>query len=180
MPAEPVLGQIMPFAGAIVPRGWASCNGQLLSISQNAALFSLLGTSYGGNGTTTFQLPDLRGRAILGASGNGGNYPVGMISGTPNVTLMVNQIPPHNHRIAASTTSGSGRGAAPAGNLFAVNTLPPANVKNIFLPAGNAETNLAPATNVVNDGGGQPHNNMQPYLAISYLIALNGTFPSRN
>jgi microcystin-dependent protein len=179
MPYEPVLGQIMPFAGTVVPRGWAPCNGQLLSIPQNQALFSLIGTYYGGDGRSNFALPDLRGRAILGATGDSGGYPVGVTNGTTNVTLSVNQIPPHNHLIAASTTSGSGRGASPAGNLFAVNTLPP-NVKNIFLPAGNAETNLAPATNVVNDGGGQPHDNMQPYLTISYLIALNGTFPSRN
>ena len=179
MPAQPVLGQIMPFAGSVVPRGWAPCNGQLLSISQNSALFSLLGTYYGGDGTTNFALPDLRGRAILGSSGNGGDYPVGVTSGTTNVTLSVNQIPSHNHLIAASTTDGTGRVAGPAGQLFGVNTSS-ATPKQIFLPAGNAETNIAPATNVVNDGGGQPHDNMQPYLVISYLIALNGTYPSRN
>lgn len=178
MPAQPVLGQIMPFAGSIVPRGWALCSGQLLSISQNSALFSLLGTIYGGDGRATFGLPDLRGRAILG--GGSANYPVGLVSGTTTVTLTNAEIPPHNHIIQASTTNGAGRGANPANNLFGVNTLPTTDPKKIFLPAGSGETNLAPATNVVNDGGGQPHNNMQPYLVISYLIALNGTYPSRN
>ena len=179
MPLEPVLGQIMPFAGPQVPRGWALCNGALLAIQQNTALFALLGTSYGGNGTTNFALPDLRGRAILGSTG-GGNIPAGTISGTTALTLSLAQIPSHNHGIQASTTNGAGRGAAPTGHVFAVNTEPSTDPKKIFLPAGNMETNLAPSTNVVNDGGGLPHNNLQPYLTINYLIAMNGTFPSRD
>jgi microcystin-dependent protein len=134
MPAEPVLGQIMPFAGTVVPRGWAPCNGQLLSIPQNQALFSLLGTYYGGDGRSNFALPDLRGRAILGATGDSGGYPVGVTSGTTNVTLIVNQIPPHNHLIAASTTNGAGRGANPASNLFGVNTLPTTIPKRFSYP----------------------------------------------
>jgi microcystin-dependent protein len=180
MPFEPVLGQIMPFAGNVVPRGWAVCNGALLSIQQNAALFSLIGTYYGGDGVRSFGLPDLRGRAILGSTGNGGDYPVGMVSGTTTVTLTVSQLPAHNHVIQASTTSGSGRGTSPLNNLFGVNTVPATGPKQIFLTAGTGETPTAPSTNVLPDGGGTPHNNMQPYLTISYLIALQGTFPSRN
>jgi microcystin-dependent protein len=180
MGQQPVLGQIMPFAGSVVPRGWLPCNGALLPINQNAALFSLLGTAYGGNGTTTFALPDLQGRALLGSTGNGGNFPAGMVAGTTTVNLTTAQIPSHNHIIQASTTAGAGRGASPAGHLFGANTAPANDPDKIFLTAGTAETNLASATNVVNDGGGQAHNNMQPYLVISYLIAVNGIFPSRN
>jgi microcystin-dependent protein len=181
MPFEPVLGQIMPFAGSVVPKNWAPCNGQLLSIPQNQALFSLLGTSYGGDGIRTFGLPDLRGRAILGSTGTSGNYPMGMVSGTTAETLSVSQIPQHNHTIQASTNTGQGRGSVPpAGNLFANNTLPASGATKIFLTAGTSEVALAPSTNIANDGGGQPHNNMQPYLTISYLIALTGIYPSRN
>ncbi|OKO84534.1 tail protein [Bradyrhizobium sp. NAS80.1] len=180
MPYQPILGQIMPFAGAVIPRGWAPCNGALLAIQTNQALFSLIGTYYGGDGVRTFGLPDLRGRAILGSTGNGGQYPVGMTSGSMSVTLTVPQLPSHNHLIQAVATSGSGRGAPPANNIFGTNTLPSDNPKKIFGTAGSAETPLASGTNLVNEGSGQAHNNMQPYLAISYLIATQGAYPSRN
>jgi microcystin-dependent protein len=180
MPINPFLGQIMPFPGSNVPKGWALCNGGLLSIQQNSALFSLIGTTYGGNGTTNFALPDLRGRAILGSSGTAGNYPAGTESGTTTVGLSVGQLPAHNHFIQASTTAGAGRGSTPANHLFGVNTEPTSNPKKIFLLAGSMETNLAPSTNILPDGGGQPHNNMQPYLVINYMIALTGIYPSRN
>jgi microcystin-dependent protein len=158
-----------------VPRGWAVCNGALIAIQTNQALFSLIGTLYGGNGTTNFGLPDLRGRAILGASPN---ITPGTIGGEVNVTLTTAQLPAHNHLIQASTTQGSGRGAAsPVGRLFGTNTEPP---RNIFLLAGSHEVPTAIGTNVLPDGGNQPHNNMQPYLTISYLIALQGIYPSRN
>jgi microcystin-dependent protein len=180
MGQQPILGQIMPFAGTVVPKGWLRCNGALLPINQNQALFALLGTTYGGNGTTTFALPDLQGRALLGATGSGGNFPAGMVAGTTTVTLTTAQIPSHNHIIQASTTAGAGRGSVPAGHLFGVNTEPTNSPVAIFLTAGTAETNLATSTNVLPDGGGLAHNNMQPYLVISYLIAANGIFPSRN
>jgi microcystin-dependent protein len=178
MPYQPVLGQIMPFAGTVVPRGWALCNGAALSIQQWQALFSLLGTYYGGNGTTTFCLPDLRGRAILGSSGGAGAYPAGMISGSVSVNMTGLQLPQHNHMIQATAANGQGRGAPPDNNIYATSTAP-AN-KYIFLPAGSGETPLAVGTNLVNEGGGQAHNNMQPYLVISYLIAMQGTYPARN
>lgn len=180
MPYQPILGQIMPFAGAVIPRGWAPCNGALLAIQTNQALFSLIGTYYGGDGVRTFGLPDLRGRAILGSTGNGGQYPVGMTSGSMSVTLTEPQLPSHNHLIQAVATSGSGRGAPPANNIFGTNTLPTDNPKKIFGTAGSADTPLASGTNLVNEGSGQAHNNMQPYLAISYLIATQGVYPSRN
>ena len=181
MPADPVLGQIMPFAGTVIPKNWAPCSGQLLPIQQNQALFSLLGTYYGGNGTTNFALPDLRGRAILGSTGNAGQYPVGTIGGTVTVMLNVSQLPAHNHLIQVATATGGGRGAVPpTGNVFATNALPAANPTKIFATAGSGDVALASGTNLVNEGRGQGHNNMQPYLAISYLIALQGTYPSRN
>jgi len=180
MPVQPILGQIMPFGGTTVPRGWALCNGALLAIQTNQALFSLLGTYYGGDGIRTFALPDLRGRAIIGSTGSGGEFPAGMTSGTVSVTLNAQELPSHNHIVQASTTNGAGRGANPINNVFGTNTVPPAGPKSIFLTAGSGETPLAPGTNVVNEGGNQAHNNMQPYLVINYMIALNGIFPSRN
>lgn len=178
MPYEPVMGQIMPFAGTMIPRNWALCNGALLSIQQYQALFSLLGTYYGGDGMRTFALPDLRGRAILGSSGGTGQYPAGMTSGSVMVNMTGLQLPQHNHMIQATAANGQGRGAAPNNNIFATTTAPAD--RYIFLTAGTAETPLAVGTNLVNEGGGQPHNNMQPYLVISYLIAMQGIYPSRN
>ncbi|WP_295852767.1 tail fiber protein [Tardiphaga sp.] len=180
MPLQPILGQIMPFGGTTVPRGWALCNGALMAIQTSQALFSLLGTHYGGDGIRTFALPDLRGRAIIGSTGGGGDFPAGMMSGTVSVALNTQQLPSHNHIIQASTSQGAGRGAVPANHLFGTNTVPPDNPKSVFLTAGNGETPLAPGTNVLNEGGNQMHNNMQPYLVINYMIALNGIFPSRN
>jgi microcystin-dependent protein len=177
MPFEPVLGQIMPFAGSVVPRGWAPCNGQLLAINQNTALFSLLGTYYGGDGIRTFGLPDLRGRAILGASPT---ITPGETGGSETVTLNVQQLASHTHNIQASTTNGSGRGSSAAGHVFGVNTEPSTKPTAIFAAPGTNDVALQVGTNVMNDGGGAAHNNMQPYLAISYLIALNGIFPSRS
>jgi microcystin-dependent protein len=180
MPYQPVLGQIMPFAGSVVPRGWAVCNGALLPLQTYQALFSLIGTYYGGDGIRTFALPDLRGRAIIGSSGTGGSHPAGMVSGTVSVTLNAQQLPQHNHFIQATATQGTGRGSAAKGNVFATNTLPTTAPKMIFVPVGSGETALAAGTNLVNEGSGNAHNNMQPYLTISYLIAMQGSYPSRN
>jgi microcystin-dependent protein len=170
----------MPFAGSIIPKGWALCNGALLSIQQNSALFSLLGTYYGGNGVTTFGLPNLMGRTILGADTQG-SYVPGMISGTTAVSLSTATLPSHPHGIQAKTDQITGRSPSlPTNNIFATNTLPAGNPTKIFVAAGKNETQLALGTNVLNEGGGSPHNNMQPYLTISYLIALQGVFPSRD
>ena len=175
MPYEPVLGQIMPVAFNVIPKGWALCNGALMSIVQNQALFSLFGTYYGGDGTRTFALPDLRGRAVFGASGT---TVMGRLDGIPGVTLPNSQLAQHNHSFAASTAQGTGRGAVPAGHLFGVNTL--AGGETIFGLAGSGDLPIATGTNVTAAGGGQAHNNMQPYLTINYMVALQGIYPSRN
>jgi microcystin-dependent protein len=180
MPVNPFIGQIMPTAFNVIPKGWHLCDGSLLPINQYQAVFALIGTTYGGNGTSNFALPDLRGRAILGTDGTtSGLYPPGLQSGTTMVPLTPSQIPQHNHIIQASTTNGSGTRVSPAGRIFATDTVG-GGTEKIFATAGSAEVALAVSTNLVNDGGSQPHNNMQPYLAINYMIALTGIFPSRS
>jgi len=174
MPYEPVLGQIMPIAFGKVPKNWHLCDGTLLSIAQNTALFSLFGTMYGGDGKASFGLPDLRGRAILGAASQQG---MGAFDGVTTVTLSDPELPRHNHRLSASTTKGSGRNVSPAAHLFGENTSP--GGETIFGVAGSGEVALAAKTNLTPTGGSQPHNNMQPYLAINYVVALVGIYPSR-
>jgi len=176
MPATPFVGQIMPASFGIIPKGWAPCNGALLAITTNQALFSLIGTTYGGDGIRTFALPDLRGRAILGCNFN--NVPWGLVSGTENVTLQLAQLPTHNHLIQATTTSGSGKSSTPTANQFGTTTTGNP-VESIFTVAGSKEVPLSLSTNIVNDGGSLPHNNMQPFLVINYLIATQGIFPTR-
>jgi microcystin-dependent protein len=175
MPLTPFVGQIMPAGFGIIPKGWALCNGAIFPIQQYQALFSLLGVTYGGDGIRTFALPDLRGRAIMGS--NLGSVPPGQISGTENVTLTSQQLPSHNHLLQAATTEGGGRGGIPpVGHLFGTNKAP---ANSIFQPVGGTEIALAPSTNVAPAGGNQFHNNMQPYLAVNYLIAISGIYPPR-
>ncbi|WP_267225595.1 phage tail protein [Dyella silvae] len=166
--AEVFLGQIMLTPFNFAPRGMAQCNGALLPINQNTALFSLLGVTYGGNGTTTFQLPDLRGRAPLGY----GTYnSIGEIAGTESVTLNSDQIPQHTHMANASTNAGGARN--PTSGLYGNS-----GTESIYGPSGGTQVVLNSSTL---DGGGQnqPHSNMQPYLVLNFCIALNGIFPSR-
>lgn len=168
---EPYIGTIQMFGFNFAPRGWALCNGQLLSIAQNTALFSLLGTQYGGNGQTTFALPDLQGRvAIHQGQGPGlSSYTIGEVSGTETVTLIQQQMPQHNHLINASNNDPTD--STPQNNV-------PANI-----PAGGygatANINMNPAMGGL-AGGSQPHENRQPFLVINFCIALVGIFPSRN
>ncbi|GAA3283652.1 phage tail protein [Dactylosporangium vinaceum] len=157
------LGEIRMLASNFAPNGWALCNGQLLPIAQNQALFALLGTAYGGNGSTTFALPDLRGRRPVHA---GRSYVAGQPGGTETVTLTSTQMPAHAHvpRAAATGTQNS-----PGGGVWAP------------LPGGYAaspDTSLAAAC-VAATGGGQPHDNMAPYLVLNFVIAITGIFPSR-
>lgn len=174
--SDPYLGQISMFAGNFAPRGWAFCDGQLLPISQNQALFSLLGTTYGGDGVTTFALPDLRGRAPIHA-GNGpglSNYPLGQRGGLEQVTLAISQLPNHAHTAQVNATSPVGRGQGsdtPVNNFWAEG--------GSYSATSNA-TMSANAVTVQPTGGNQPHENRQPYATINYIIALQGTFPSRN
>lgn len=170
--SEQYLSEIRIFAFNYAPKGWALCNGQLLSIQQNAALFSLLGTTYGGNGTTNFQLPNLQGCVPLhtGTSPNGIGYTLGQQAGEANVTLTQSQIPQHTHTVNASTTSDA--------NVPSAAVVPGgAGVNAYGGPAGGATMNPG----IVGlAGGSQPHSNLQPYLVVNFCIALTGIFPSRN
>lgn len=168
---EVFLGTIMLFGFNFTPRGWAICQGQLLSIAQNSALFSLLGTQYGGDGRTTFALPDLRGRVPLGFGQGPGlsDYPIGQLGGTEQVTLTSGQMPPHSHGVNAAASATS---KAPMNNLPAVSTGGSAY--------GPTAAGTMAAGMVQSAGNGQPHANMQPYLVANWCIALEGIFPSRD
>ena len=173
--SEPFLGEIRPFGFNFAPRGWAMCAGQMLSISQNTALFSLLGTTYGGNGQTTFGLPDLRGRAPV-HPGNGPGLPFvgqGDLGGTEAVTLLPQQLPSHGHVTRASADLAAG--SSPAGNLMGAKGR---GGVDVYAAATNF-TALAPGA-VGSAGSSQAHNNMQPSLVVNFCIALEGIFPSRN
>ena len=164
--STPFLAEIKIMSFNFAPKGWAQCNGQLLPINQNQALFSLLGTTYGGDGRVNFALPNLQGRVPMHI-GNG--HVRGERAGTPTVTLNQQQMPQHPHVLQASTTNGD--------VAFANNTvLAPA--LNLYGPPNNLTT-LNP-TSVTNFGGSQAHNNMQPYLVLCFCIALQGIFPSQN
>jgi microcystin-dependent protein len=167
--AEAFISEIRMFSFGFAPKGWATCDGQTLSISQNQALFALLGITYGGNGTTTFQLPDLRGRTPIHFNSS---YPEGAVGGAEGVSLGLQQMPTHTHTLQASTAAPTTN--APATNVFA--TLPTG--KNDFAAAANL-TQMN-ANSIGANGSGLPHENMQPSLAINYCIALVGVFPSRN
>lgn len=174
---QPFIGEIRIFPWDWSVRGWALAQGQLLSIAQNTALFSLLGTTYGGNGTTTFALPDLRGRTPLGQGSApfGGSYSMGQQAGTENVTLLITQIPQHTHQLMGTSAAGTKRG--PAGHTIASDT---SDIIDFYAAAVQAQlTPLAPNA-LASTGGTQPHPNLQPYLAMNYSIALQGIFPSRN
>ena len=176
--ATPFIGQITLFAGTFAPRGYALCNGQLLAIQSNAALFSILGTTYGGNGTTNFALPDLRGRAPIHAGTGPGlsNYQLGQNGGQETVTLNSNQIPTHGHTATVNASAGAPNTVSPGGAVLAVSAQ--GNAYATGSPTLSAMS--ASAATVANAGGGQSHNNMQPYLALNFIIALTGIFPSRN
>ena len=175
--SEPFVAEIRIFAGNFAPFRWAFCNGQLMPISQNTALFSLLGTTYGGNGQTTFALPDLQGRAPMHPGSGPGLTPrdLGETGGSDQITLTPNQMPPHTHGLQASSATATS--SDPTGNLLAS---PAANPKFTSLYS-NAVGGAALSPSALSTaGGGQPHNNLQPYLALSFIIALQGVFPARN
>ena len=172
---EPFIGEIKLFAGNFAPRGFAFCSGQLLAISQNQALFSILGTTYGGDGRTTFGLPDLRGRVAMGPGQGAGlsNYALGQKGGAEQVTLNANQIPAHSHDLHANTQAATTN--APAGAALA-------NTRGRdwdYDSSGNVNTTLSDKS-IGTSGGGQAHENRQPYLAVHYIIALQGIYPSRS
>lgn len=166
---DPFIGQIMLVGFNFAPNGWALCNGQLLSIAQNTTLFSLLGTTYGGNGQTTFALPDLRGRVPVGAGQGPGlqNYELGEFSGQETVTLTTNQMPTHSHAVSANAARGGV--FTPVHNFLGSGDL--------YNPATDGST-MNPGM-IVQAGGSQPHENRQPFLGLNYIIALVGIYPSR-
>ncbi|MGY4397186.1 microcystin-dependent protein [Sphingomonas sp. UYAg733] len=175
------LGEIRMFPWDWPPKTWALCNGATLGIAQNQALFALLGTIYGGNGTTTFNLPDLRGRVILGMGqlAGGSFYPEGALGGVENVTLVTSQIPAHNHMMIA--TAANGAVAAAAGNYLSNAQTTPAGGSDELIYVNTTANSVALAgTSISSTGGSAPHNNMQPYLTVNYCIATQGIFPSRN
>lgn len=175
--ANQFLGEIRMVGFNFPPQGWATCDGQLLSISQNTALFSLLGTQYGGDGQTTFALPDLRGRVPVHQGQGPGlsGYLIGEQGGTENVTLTQSQMPAHTHTIVVNDNT-TGIAASGSGNYLNSKTESGESVTSGSPPSAPVTLNSAA---VNNSGGSQPHTNRQPYLCINFIIALTGIFPSR-
>jgi microcystin-dependent protein len=162
--STPFLGELKLASFNFAPKGWAQCNGQLLPINQNQALFALLGTTYGGNGQTTFALPDMRGRVPIH---RGSGFTQGQAIGEESHTVTLSEMPAHNHSVSASSQNGNQADPkilAAASDVYAA----PSNL-----------TSIAPGT-ITNVGGSQPHENRQPYLVLTWCIALQGIFPSRN
>ncbi len=175
---QPYLGEIRMFAGNFAPRTNAYCSGQIMGITQNSALFSLIGTYYGGNGTTTFGLPDLRGRLPVGmGQGNGlSDYVIGEQTGAESITLDINQMPKHIHMMHVSKTNANQ--SSPSGNMPSALQDP---FTGFWVPSDKTLKTFAMNSNVLgNIGGNQAHENRMPAMAISFIIALAGVFPSRN
>jgi len=163
--SQPYVGEIRMFGGSFAPAGWMFCQGQLLPISENETLFNLIGTTYGGDGQSTFALPDLQGRLPMH---NGNGFILAETGGVETVTLTVQQIPIHTHALVGSSNNGTD--AAPAGDFLATSTSLQPYV------AETPDTPMAP-TSVTPVGGSQPHDNFQPYLCVSFIISLFGVFP---
>ena len=172
--SEPFLGQITIVGFNFAPRGWALCNGQILPIAQNTALFSLLGTTYGGNGQTTFALPNLQGRVPIhfGQGPGLSSYDLGQAAGTENTTLTINQMPSHIHAQSAQLVNGSETNDASPSNNYPAKTGAYATTTDNTTFGGTSQTGPT--------GGSQPFGILQPYLALNFCIALEGIFPSRN
>ena len=171
--SNPFLGEIRMAGFNFAPRGWAFCAGQLLAISQNDALYALVGTTFGGDGVNTFGMPDLRGRLPINQGQGPGlsPYVLGQKAGTESVTLTTAQIPAHSHVITAA--SSGARSANPSNNLLG------SGEADIYNHDGANAVALSPNA-IAQSGGSQPHDNLQPYLCINFIIALEGVFPSRN
>jgi microcystin-dependent protein len=169
---QPFIGEIRIFAGSFAPAGWAFCNGQLMPISENDALFTLIGTTYGGDGQETFALPDLQGRLPLhqGQGSFGTTYLMGEKAGVEQVTLTTSQIPAHTHPLVATTAAGAA--ASPLNAVLAAS-----GSSNVYRPGPGAAALSNQAVSAA--GGSQPHTNMQPYLCVDFIISLFGIFPTQ-
>lgn len=176
----PFIGQVVMFAGNFAPRGWALCQGQLLAINTNTALFSILGTTYGGNGQTNFALPDLRGRVPVGQGQGPGlsNWVLGELTGVEDVSLVVTEMPAHNHVVQVSSGQAD---TATAGNNYLATANGAFGPDPVTVNTYNGTPTATLAANSLTvSGGSQPHENIQPSLCINYIICLEGIFPSRN
>ena len=173
--SEPFIGEIRMVGFNFAPRGWALCNGQLLSIASNNALFSLLGTYYGGDGRTTFALPNLQGRVPMHYGSGAGLSPrlIGEAAGQESVSLTEAQLPAHTHKARASSLKGNTN--SPVGRVWSKD----AGVQSATYTSNAADADMA-AGAIAPAGGGQPHNNMPPYLAVNFVIALQGIYPARD
>lgn len=167
--ANVFMGQVMLNGYTFTPKGFAACNGQTLPIAQNQALFALLGTQFGGDGITTFLLPDLRGRTPIGSNGD---YPIGTVAGVENVTLTTQTMPQHTHLGYGTSAAGTSRNAT--NNFYGA-----VASEALYAPASGSQVTLNPATLSIT-GGGQPHSNMQPFNVLNFCIALTGIFPPQN
>lgn len=179
--SSPFLAEVTMFGFNFPPKGWAFCNGQLMSISQNTALFSLIGTYYGGDAKSTFALPNIQGMAVLGQGQSPGTsqYSVGETTGTEYETLLTSEIPAHNHSFTATSTAGTTLTSSGNQLAQAFSGGKQASYTGNYLNANAANVTMSPAaTNVT--GGSQPHNNMQPYLTLNFCIALQGVYPPRS
>ncbi len=178
---DPTISEVRLFAGNFAPLSWAYCNGQLMSIAENTALFSLIGTTYGGDGQVTFALPDLRGRVAVGTGAGPGlpNWILGEVTGSETVNLILPQLPTHIHTANGTVTPFANTGTASQAN-------PGGGYNNtVTADSYSTPTNTVMGSTTFNmtlgtTGGSQPHDNMMPYLALNYIIATEGIFPSRN
>ncbi|MBA9084186.1 microcystin-dependent protein [Fontibacillus solani] len=166
--SEPFLGEIRLFPFGYAPRGWAACDGQILQINTNQALYSLLGTTYGGNGTTTFALPDFRGRTSIHTSPN---YPLGQSSGEAAHQLTINEMPAHSHQVHASSSAANA--VSPQNNTWASSS-------NTYTPIASGSPSPLNSGAISITGNSNPHSNMQPYLSLNFCIAIYGIYPSRD
>ena len=173
--ADPFVAEIRIFGFNFAPRGWATCDGQLLPLSQNTALFSLLGTTYGGNGKSNFALPNMAGNVPMhwGQSTTGTIYDLGQTGGAPNVTLLESEMPSHNHTFRVGSDISTENSPAPD------RVLSSSNNGGAYAPAGTTPAVQMNFQELAITGGGLPHNNLQPYLTLMFCIALQGVFPAR-
>jgi microcystin-dependent protein len=172
---QPYVGEIRLFGGNFAPVGWALCNGAPQSISSNPTLFQLIGTTYGGDGVQTFNLPNLQSRVpVHQGTGTSGTYVIGQAAGVETVTLTTQQMPSHNHALVATS---SGQTLVPSTSTFPAVATTTNGTAILYAPGTTTGRTLNPAT-IKNDGGSQPHSNIQPYLAVNFIISLYGIYPS--